>query len=224
MYKYFTLAFVFLLPLVSLFPQAIDNPNYGLKSHETLTIQSVVLTANSTTLFMVIENRSLDGTFCADKNIYLLLPEGKRLKIKSADGIPRCPESYVFKSFGEKLYFSLSFPELPKGTEWFDLIEDCNEACFSFNSVILDALLNQKIDHAFVMTETGETEEAIKEFEALLIDFSGKNCSYEGAIYWNLIQLYRKNGDESKASEYLQRLISSENPLKEKYIENLGAY
>jgi hypothetical protein len=219
--KNILLTFLLLGAIVRIYPQTITRPNFALKSHPTLEIESVVLTAGSTTLFMVIENKSLDGTFCADKNIFIVLPNRKRLKIKEARDIPRCPDSYVFKSFGEKLYFSLIFPALPKGTLWFDLLEDCDEACFSFNSVILDTGLNQKIDHAYSVLESGERDKASLEFESLLPDLSGKKCPYEGAVYWNLIQLARQMGDEKKSAEWLEMLRKSDNPLKERLIENL---
>jgi hypothetical protein len=221
MFKNLLLLFFLVFTSIESFCQIIDHPNYGLKSHETLNIESVVLTSNSTTIFLVVENRSLDGTFCADKNIYLQLPDGKHLKVKETDGIPRCPETYVFKTIGEKLYFSLSFPALAQGIPWFDLIEDCDDACFSFNPVILDVGLNQKIDHAYAAAELGETEASSREFEELLLDFSGRNCSYEGAIYWNIVNLYRKSGNEIKAGEWMDKLMNAEIPLKEKYIENL---
>jgi len=218
------LILLILLFAVRVFSQTIDHPNYGLKSHETLEILSIEVTGNSTILFMEIENRSLDGSFCADKNIFLVLPDGKRLKIIGTEGIPRCPETYVFRSFGEKLNFSLTFPLLPDSIKWIDLIEDCNDACFSFNAVILDPLLNQKIDHAYAVAELGETEASCREFEELLLDFSGKNCSYEGAVYWNLIVLSRKLGEKEKAEEWLGKLINSDIYLREKYIENLGTF
>lgn len=210
-----------LLSAVQLYSQTIGRPNYGLKSHETLEIESVVLTPNSTTFFMSIENRSLDGTFCADKNIFLLLPNGNRLKIKEASGIPRCPDTYTFKNFGEKLYFSLTFPPLPKDIEWFDLVEDCENACFSFNSVILNTGINQKIDHAYSQVQLGNLLEASKEFESMLVDFKSQDNYYEGAIYSNLVTLYRKLGDDANANKWLGVLIKSDIRLKEKYIESL---
>jgi hypothetical protein len=215
----FSLAFTAVL--FPLYPQTIFNPNYGLKSHPTLDIVSVVLTGSSATLNMVIENRILDGTFCADKNIFIILPNGRHLKIKDTEGIPRCPETYTFQKFGEKLFFSLSFPGLPEGTQWFDLIEDCDNACFSFNCVILDAGLNQKIDQAYTLTGSGKQEEAYREFEGILNDIDGKKCTYEGAVYWNLIQLSKKMGNADKATEWLSKLQKSRNPLKEKFIESL---
>lgn len=210
-----------LLFAAQLYSQTIDRPNYGLKSHETLEIESVVLTPNSATFFMVIENRSLDGTFCADKNIFLLLPNGNRLKILEASGIPSCPDTYTFKNFGEKLYFSLTFPAIPKNIEWLDLVEDCDNACFSFNSVILNTDINQKIDHAYSLIQLGNLINASKEFESLLLDFKSKDNYYEGAIYSNLVTLYRKLGDDANAKKWFEVLLSSDIRLKEKYIESL---
>jgi len=210
-----------LLFAVRMFSQTIDQPNYGLKSHPTLEIESIVMAPGATTLFMVIENQSLDGTFCADKNIFIVLPNGKHLKIKSTEGIPRCPDTYVFKSFGEKMLFSLTFPPIPEGTRYIDLVEDCNDACFSFNSVILDPAINQKIDHAYSSLESKDPEKASMEFEALLPLFSDKKCSYTGAIYTNLIELSKATGDELKAQEWMEKLVNSDIPMKEKYIESL---
>jgi hypothetical protein len=213
---------VFLTFLAPLWSQTIKHPNFGLKSHPTLDLESVITTDNSTTLFMVIENRSLDGTFCADKNIFITLPDGKQLKIKETKDIPTCPESYVFKTFGEKLYFSLIFPPIPKGTMWFDLTEDCKENCFSFNSIILNTVLNEEIDKAYALVTSGKTEDACREFEGLLNDFLGKNCPYEGAIYWNLIQLSKQMGDLNKSAEWRDKLLKSDNPLKGRFVDNLG--
>jgi hypothetical protein len=201
--------------------QTIDNPNFGLKSHPTLDIQSVVTTSSSTTLLMVIENKSLDGTFCADRNIYLILSDGKRLKIRSAEGIPRCPDAYIFKSFGERLSFSLTFPPLPEGTMWFDVLEDCNDNCFSFTGVILDPLLNKEIDNAYSLEIAGKYGEASAEFEKLLPVMSGTGSGYEGAVYWNLIHLAKLSGNKEKADEFTQKLINSNAAKKEKYLENL---
>jgi hypothetical protein len=221
MFKKLVLALLLGFSINGIYCQTINHPNYGLKSHPTLNIESVVLSLSSTQLFMVIENQSLDGTFCADKKIFLILPDGERLKIAETDGIPRCPETHIFQTYGEKLYFSLKFDAIPAGTQWFDIIEDCDNACFSFNSVILDGGLNQRIDHAYTLTESKKPEEACKEFEKLLDDFSGKKCSYEGAIYWNLVHLTKLMGDDKKSAEWLDILKNSDVPMKERFLENL---
>lgn len=221
MLKSFLLLLAFLFLRSPIYSQTINHPNYGIKSHPTLEIESIALASGSTTLFMVIENRILEGSFCADKNIFIVLPAGKRLKVTEAEGIPRCPEVFTFQNIGEKLYFTLTLPALPSGTKWFDLIEDCNDACFSFNGVILDEALNRKIDHAYSLIDAGDKSKAIIEFEALLNEFSGKNCSYEGSIYSNLIELSRQTGSEKKADEWLQKLKDSDIPLKGKYLESL---
>ena len=61
--------------------QTIANPNYGIKSHETLEITKVEITAGKTVFYLGIENRIAGGSFCADRNIYIIDPEGRKVKI-----------------------------------------------------------------------------------------------------------------------------------------------
>jgi hypothetical protein len=102
--------------------QAIIRPNFDLKSHETLEIREVSVSAEMTIISLSVENRIPGGTFCADKNIYVIYPDGSRSKLLSSKGIPVCPDSYKFKATGEILHFTLSFPKLKQGTGWIDLV------------------------------------------------------------------------------------------------------
>jgi hypothetical protein len=61
-----------------LFSQTIINPNYSLKSHETLDIIKVEARPEATIFYMSIENRIEGGYYCADKNIFLIYPDGKK--------------------------------------------------------------------------------------------------------------------------------------------------
>ena len=117
--------------------QTIDKPNIALKSHETLEILKIEITSKATLIWLSVENRrDQGGNFCADKNISLIYPGGSRQKLTRANNIPVCPGSYIFKSIGEKLQFTLEFPPIMPGTKWMDLIEDCSENCFSFYGVM----------------------------------------------------------------------------------------
>ena len=59
-------------------------------------------------------------------------PDGTRSLLVSSNGIPVCPDTYKFKSPGEQLDFVLTFPPLLKGISSVNLIEDCQDNCFSF--------------------------------------------------------------------------------------------
>jgi len=83
---------------IYLFPQTVLRPNFALKSHETLEITKVEMSPEKTTIYFSIENRIEGGSFCADKNIFLIYPDGSRMKLTKANGIPVCPENYYFKT------------------------------------------------------------------------------------------------------------------------------
>ena len=102
------------------FSQTISLPNYSLKSHETLEIKKIEITSEKTIVFLSIENQTTGGYFCADKNIFIIKPDGTRSKLISSSGIPVCPETYKFKAIGEKLNFILTFLPLKTGTGWID--------------------------------------------------------------------------------------------------------
>ena len=88
------IGFTLILSNVS-FSQEFSKPNFALKSHETLEITRVVLNDKSTIIHLIVENkRSEGGSFCADKKIYILYPDGSRLNILKANNIPVCPDAY----------------------------------------------------------------------------------------------------------------------------------
>ncbi len=209
------------LPII--FSQLIIQPNYALKSHETLEITKVEITPDETVLYLTIENRIEGSNFCADKNIYLIYPDGTRSKLTSSNGIPVCPETYKFKTIREKFDFVLTFPPLKQGPEWVDLIEDCIDNCFSFYGVTLDSELNKKIDDAFVLAEKKEPGKALIIFINLAEANDNKNLGIEGLLYINIIKLARETGNSVIANEWYSRLKSSGAPRLPLYIKHLNS-
>jgi hypothetical protein len=202
--------------------QSFIMPNYGLKSHETLLINKIETTSKATTFFLSVENRIQGGTFCADKNIYLIYPDGTKSRLITTTGIPVCPEAYKFSAPGEKLDFTLVFPPLKQGVQWVDLIEDCYENCFYFYGLTLDNDLNQKIDNAFALAENEETVKALISFIDLLEAIDSKNAGAEGLLYVNVIKLSKDSGNATQASQWYKRLRSSEAPRSSQYIKFLN--
>lgn len=219
-----TTIFIFLnFIILTGYSQTAVKPNYGLKSHETLEILKVVVTAQKTQIFLSIENKIEGGYFCADKNIFIIYPDGTRSKVISSEGIPVCPESYKFKTIGEKLSFILTFPSLKKDTQWIDLIEKCSENCFSFYGVCLNNDLNKQIDDASVLAENKEPAKALIGFIKIANSNEIKNSGIEGLIYLNIITLSRTTGNDSKAAEWYGKLQASSIPRKDVYIKNLNS-
>jgi hypothetical protein len=206
-----------------LYSQTINRPNVGLRSHETLEISKVEITPQSTMIFLSIENRITGGYFCADKNIFIIYPDGTRSKLTASEGIPVCPESYKFKTIGEKLDFVLTFPPLKQDTQWIDLIEDCTENCFLFYGISLNNELNKKIDDASILAENEEPAKALISFIKIFDSISSKNSGVKGLIYINIIKLAKETGNISKAAEWYKKLESSGIPRCELYIKHLNS-
>jgi hypothetical protein len=202
--------------------QTFINPNYSLKSHETLDIVKVEVKPGATIFYMDIENRIVGGNFCADKNVYIIYPDGKKSMLESSSGIPVCPETYKFKAVGEKLEFVLRFPPLKEGTKWIDLIEDCSNNCFSFYGLTLDPDLNKRIDDAFFLAENEEPAKALISFINLAEEIDKNNRGIEGLLYLNIIKFARETGDSAKAEKWYQKLKLSDTPRLAAYIKYLN--
>ena len=203
--------------------QSIYKPNYALKSHETLEISKVDITSNATLIYFTVENkRNEGGNFCADKNIYLIYPDSKRLKLTKASNIPVCPDTYNFKSVGEKLQFTLEFPPLKPETKWIDIIEECSSNCFWFYGVTLDNELNTRLDEAFELASKGTPAGNIILFKKILDDIDSQNLGIEGLLYINIINSTIENADNANTILWYKRMVSSHAPRLSQYIKYLN--
>jgi hypothetical protein len=203
--------------------QTISKPNYALKSHETLEISKVEISTHKTVISLSIENKIEGGYFCADKNITIVYPDGSVNKLISSKGIPVCPESYKFKTIGERLTFELTFPPLKNGIQWFDLVENCSENCFSFYGVCLNSDLNKKIDEASVFAENNDPVKSMLGFIKIAGSENISNSGIEGLLYLNIIKLAKQTGNEPKAAEWFAKLKSSNIARREVYIKHLNS-
>ena len=202
--------------------QSFIQPNYGLKSHETLIINKVESSQKATTIYLTVENRRVGGTFCADRNIYIFNPDGTNIKLISSNGIPVCPDSHKFQMVGEKLDFTLTFPPMKKGVEWIDLVEDCSDNCFHFYGVTLDNELNGKINDAFSKAENDDPLKAMISFIDILESTDTKNIGSEGLLYVNIISLAREAGNYGQAADWYKKLKNSGAPRMQEYIKFLN--
>ena len=202
--------------------QTYFQPNYGLKSHETMTIKKVELTRENTIVSISVENRITGGNFCADRNIYLIDPSGEKHKLVRAAGIPVCPASYTFKKIGEVLNFTLEFPPLKSGTKWVDIIEDCTSNCFRFYGVTLDIELNIKLDGVFALSENGKPAENMILFSKILDEIGSQNLGIEGLLYISIINAAVEDADNVNAMVWYKRLAASKAPRVEEYLKFLN--
>ncbi len=203
--------------------QTITSPNYGLKTPEVLEITKIATGLQKTVIYMNLENRITDGYFCADKNIYIVYSDGTKSKMISSKGIPNCPDTYKFKSIGEKLNFELTFPPLKSGTRTIDIVEACSDNCFSFYDVCLNSDLNKQIDDASVLAENKEPAKALMSFIKIANSPESKNSGIEGLLFINIISLAKETGNGAMAAEWYGKLKKSSVPRKDAYIKNLNS-
>ena len=217
-FSVFSLAF---FPL-SCLSQVVIQPNSALKSHETLDISKVEITSEKTMISLLVVNRKVDGTFCADRNISIVYPDGEKIKSLKATGIPACPDEYKFKSIGEKLQFIIEFPPLKTGTQWFDIIEECSSNCFWFYGVTLNSDLNKKLDEAFALASKGKPAANAILFRNILEEIDSQNVGIEGLLYVNIINAAVEDADKVNAMLWYKRLASSHAPRTNEYIKYLN--
>lgn len=203
--------------------QVYNNPNIALKSHETLEILKVDITSRATMIYLSVENRRTGGgSFCADKKIYLIYPDGTRLNLVKAKNIPVCPDAYNFKNVGEKLQFTLEFPPLKTGTKWIDIIEDCTSNCFWFYGVTLDNELNARLNEAFSQASKGQPAGNILLFKNILDDIDSQDLGIEGLLYINIINAAAEDSDKLNIAVWYKRMTGSHAPRLNQYIRYLN--
>ncbi|HLN21367.1 MAG TPA: hypothetical protein VK213_09785 [Bacteroidales bacterium] len=216
-----SLAF-FIAGVLQAYSQIYNLPATGLKSHQTLEVTRVEITPKKTIIYVSIENRRNGGTFCADRNISVILPTGNALKLEKAVGIPRCPDVYKFKTVGEILDFTLEFPKLPAGTGYIDLIEQCQDNCFSVYGILLNDPFSRGIDNAMSYVNRGQTDSAIGMYQKLISQAGEGEKGILGSLYADLITLLSSKGYTANAAEWYRKLESSDIPSRELYLQNLN--
>jgi len=217
----FITAILISVPIISR-SQSIIQPNYGLKSHETLEIKKIETTSEATSFYMSIQNRIQGGSFCADKNIFIIYPDRSKSKLVSSGGIPVCPDIYKFRAPGEKLDFVLVFPPLKAGTGWIDLVEECSENCFSFYGVTLDDELNKLLDDVFYKASNGKPSDNIILFKSVLDSIASQDLGIEGLLYINIINATVEEEDNVNTIVWYKRLALSNAPGLSQYLKYLN--
>jgi hypothetical protein len=223
MKRYFSMISFLIFGLVCINSQTLLLPNFALKSHPTLDITKVELSPEKSVFYLTIENRIEGGNFCADRNIFLIDSNKKKLKLSKSSGIPVCPDNYSFRSIGEKLSFVLTFPPLEKDVKCIDIKEECSDNCFSFYGVILENNLNKLIDEAFFLAENGEPAKALDQFILIADEKDAGNSGIEALLDINIIKLAKETENSSLAEEWYNRLKSSGIPGLKMYLNNLNS-
>jgi hypothetical protein len=208
---------------ISAVSQRIVNPAYGLISHETMEITEVGFSETGSVISVSLENRASGGYFCVDPNTFMVLPDGTRLKLTRAEGIPYCPDAHKFTRIGEVLRFKLIFPVPDSLPEWFNLVEVCESNCFSVYSITTDLSVNSRVERAYELAESGKAGEAGKLFGEIIVDLGKFNHGLLGSLYTSVIIMSLRDGDEAAARLWYRKFLESGSPDLSLYIDNLSS-
>lgn len=216
---------IFLALLVSSFAlntlaqTIINQPNFGRKSHATLTVERIVAQKNRTVLILSIENQRTDGAFCLDKNIYVQSSMGgPKLPVIETKGLPTCPENHYFSAIGERVEFSLIFDELPADVKYLNLVEDCAHACFFIEGILLDEQTNVQINKSYAAYMQKNYYEAA----GILENFLSQNPNYPYGVYqYNLAKIYSEMGENQLFKERYKAIKNASLKDKQAIIEQI---
>ncbi len=221
------LAFILLIWFMPLLGQTIKVPNFAVATHPFL-VNEVSYRENGFMIELTIENQAPSGYFCASKHIYLQNNQTKKkIYLLRSEGIPVCPDVYRFKWKGEKLTFKLFFPKLNKKIRYVDVIENCNNHCFSIFGLILDPVMNTAINQGYEAFDNSDFQKAYEDFKKAI----DKNPAYPyGFLYANIIKVLvqQKNYTEAKIwykklqqKDFLDEKAILEQISKEDYFDKL---
>jgi len=215
----FLILVAFIIISAQVHSQEIIKPNFALATHP-IVVDKVQFTDSLIYVTLTIQNKVEDGEFCADEIIYLLeYQNNTKAYLIEATGIPTCPETYQFQSPGEKLSFELKFTGFEEIPKYLNIIEDCEENCFSVYGVILDKKMNEDINQAFGFFQSDNLDFALSLFRTAARENPGYPFAF---LYGNIIEIYALQEDYNKASEWLKFLKASQYIDKENVMEQIS--
>lgn len=198
-------AFILLIVL-NVQSQIVVKPNYGIKSHEVLNIDSIINSESNTIVFLSAVVPEAGSPFCVNKSTYLRgNNSGMKYNMIRTRNVSLCPSSKVYKNAGERFIFELIFPKIDTTLKCIDLIEDCNDACFYFKGIILDKSFNKEIEEAY-SSYSKNSSLAMEKFKLLI------NAHPEymyGFAYINIIKILAEKNEMKQAHEWYSKMNSS---------------
>ncbi len=200
--------------------QVYDKPSFSLNSHPTLELLSIEKWEDQTVVHVRIRNERISGSFCMDRESYLVHSLGKEeWKMISLEGIPACPDQYRFKSVGEVLDFSLVFPAIPDDIKYLDLLERCEDACVSVKYILLDEEMNTRINEGFNLYELGRLSASLQVFEDIMEAGYDDYSPVFGTLYLYMMSIHYQLGQSKEARQVYNALKASSIIGREEFIE-----
>ncbi|HAF29809.1 MAG TPA: hypothetical protein DCG75_12255 [Bacteroidales bacterium] len=206
--------------------QVYENPIAAKQSLSELEITKIEITNSETVISLKVTNKlSSGGWFCADKNIYIKNSKGVEIyQLVKSENIPTCPDQFEFAYSGQILEFKLYFDKISENIKFIDLIENCENSCFSFYGIILDNNHNENIrafEKGFELFQNNEFDKSVAYFENVLEGQNTIESHIYGLSYYYLILIYDDKGDKEKVKYLYNKLLNSTIAEKGTFINEL---
>jgi hypothetical protein len=177
---------------------------------------------DQTRIYMSILNRRLGATFCVDTNTYIRNSLGnEEYKLIESVGVPDCPDVHKFGIVGKKLSFILVFPHVSEEIQYIDIIEDCQDACFSIRYILLDNEINELINQGLNLYESRKLTESLKVFEDLMLSKNDNVSPVFGTVYLYMMTINYELGQSKEIRRLFDELEQSSIMNKEEIIEEV---
>lgn len=200
--------------------QIYERPNFSFSSHETLDLERIEVDASQTRVYFSILNRKLGASFCVDTSTYIKNSLGsEEYKLVESIGVPDCPDVHKFNIVGKKLSFILVFPPISREVRYIDIIENCQEACMSVRYILLDTLINKRINEALKLYESRKPEESLAIFEDLLVSRNDNVSPVFGTVYLYMMSINYELGQSKEIRRLYNELEQSSIINKEEILE-----
>lgn len=208
---------------VHAFGQVVINPVIAIKPLTTLSITKVVTNETETSVTVrIVSDKQMAPFTLRTRDLFIRpVSDPNSMKLIRADKAPFSPEKHVFTAPNEAFEFTLVFKALPKGTKYFDLMENMPKREFYIQGIILDPKLNEIITRAFDSFSRGDGNAALKAF----IEFANADLYFEyGVAYFNIIYLLTQGKRIPEAKEWYAK-FNDKFFYDKKLLENeLGKY
>ena len=171
------------------FGQTVVNPNIAIKPIATLSVTKVVTNDSTTSVTIrIVNSKQLPPFTLRTRDLFIRpVSDPDVQKLIRSDKAPFTPEKHVFSTTDEIFEFTLVFQALPKGTRYFDIMENMPKREFYVQGIVLDPKLNELITRGFETFSKGDENGALKAF----IEFANADLYFEyGVAYFNIIYLF----------------------------------
>jgi tetratricopeptide (TPR) repeat protein len=217
--KQIFLLFITVIISTHLSSQVITKPNFALATHP-IVVDEISFSDSLIIVTLTVQNQIEDGEFCANEIMYLmeLKNENKTYLVKTS-GIPTCPTAYKFETIGEKLTFTMEFPAFNELPKYINIVEDCDENCFSIYGVIIDEKMNEDINQAYGYFKSENLDFALASFRTAARENPGYPFAF---LYGNIIEIYALQENYEKAKQWYQFLSNSQFVDKDLVMEQIS--